>query len=185
MLLAGSFKYVNLGYPSQPLNHLIMKKTILTIVYFLSISILFAQVVVSPDFRIFPSTVSQSEVHVSINKTNPANILVSANTSINMSFSQSYYFSIDGGITWSGSDVLPNGGVGMAIPATDFDASGRGYLTTMARASGSGQDGYMVQYTDDRGFNWSNQGPGRGTCQRFRQGNDCDCRRNANQSLCK
>lgn len=118
-----------------------------------------AQTVVNPDFRILPSTASQSEVHVSINKTSPANIVASANTrSTGGVFSQSYYYSLDGGITWSGSDQLPAGGTGDGDPATDFDASGRAYLTTMTTAT----DGYWVQYSDDRGVDWSNQVRGTG-----------------------
>ena len=118
-----------------------------------------AQTVVSPDFAILPSNYSQSEVHVSINKTSPANILASANTVVPAtgSISQSYYYSLDGGVTWTGSDVLPNGGVGLGDPATDYDASGRAYLTTMTHPGSNIPDGYYVQHSDDRGVDWSNQ----------------------------
>jgi hypothetical protein len=117
-----------------------------------------AQTVVNPDFRIFPSADVQSEVHVSVNKPSPANIVVSANTLVGATLSQSYYYSIDGGITWNGSDLLPSGGTGRGDPSTDFDASGRAYLTTISPAV----DGYMVQYSDDRGVDWSNQARGTG-----------------------
>jgi len=118
-----------------------------------------AQVIVDPDLRIFPTPNIQAEVHVSVNKTNPANVLVSANTwSTAASYNQSYYYSIDGGITWNGSDQLPTGGVGGGDPATDFDASGRGYLATLTTAI----DGYSVQHTDDRGTTWSAQVRGAG-----------------------
>jgi hypothetical protein len=137
---------------------------ILSLLFVLIYLSLPAQVVVSPDFAIFPSADIQSEVHVSINKTSPANILASANTLVGgANQSQSYYYSLDGGITWNGSDLLPGGLSSKGDPATGFDASGRGYITTIS----VGIDGYMVQHSDDRGVDWSGQVRGEGPTGNF------------------
>ena len=111
------------------------------------------------DVQIFPSINSQHEVHISINKTNPWNLIISCNTALG----QGHYFTIDGGITWNGADNLPNSGVGCCDPSTSFDAEGRGYITTMTPAT----DGYFVQNTTDNGFTWSTQIRGSGPTGNF------------------
>jgi hypothetical protein len=121
----------------------------------------------NPDIHIFPSDNSQHEVHISINKTNPLNLIVSANTYTN-TYSQGHYYTLDGGITWFGGDDLPEDGSSLGDPATSFDASGRGYIAGMAKnSSGTGADGYVVQHTDDRGVSWSNQKRGSGPAGGF------------------
>lgn len=109
------------------------------------------------DVRIFPSPNSQHEVHISINKTLPTNLIVSANTSL----SQGNYVSNDGGVTWTGSDRMPNNQAAAGDPSTSFDASGRGYIATMI-PSGNTADGYSVQFTDNQGSTWSNSIRGSG-----------------------
>jgi Secretion system C-terminal sorting domain len=104
------------------------------------------------DVRIFPSTNSQHEVHISINKTAPWNLVVSSNTKIGSLLTQGFFVTNDGGITWSGSDKMPNNQEGRADPSTAFDASGRGYIATLPNAL----DGYLVQFSDDKGITWSN-----------------------------
>jgi len=58
---------------------------------------------VFPDFRIFPSSVNQSEISSSINISNPNIIFAGANTDLG----QGYYVSTNAGSTWYGSDLLP------------------------------------------------------------------------------
>ncbi len=101
------------------------------------------------DVQIYPSTASQHEVHISINKTDPSNIIVSANTSLN----QGLYYTTDGGNSWNGSDFMPNNSDAFCDPSTGFDAAGRGYVTTLKYST---ENGYWVQFTDDEGLNWSN-----------------------------
>lgn len=67
------------------------------------------------DIRIFPSSNPQSEVNISIDPTNSKNILVCAQTIWGNSI-QGYYYSNDGGQTWSGSDHLPNSANGRLAP---------------------------------------------------------------------
>lgn len=118
------------------------------------------------DVHVFPSNVSQSEVHISINKTNPDNLLVSSNlTGQNATNTQGHYFSNDGGITWNGADNMPLGTPSAGDPVTSFDASGNGFLTGMIPTGGI--DGYFVQMTPDGGSTWGSSVRGSGPAGGF------------------
>lgn len=121
------------------------------------------------DIRIFPSANPQSEVHISVNKSNPNNILASANTYWYLGNSvQGYYVTTNGGTSWFGSDTLPNGGGGRGDPSTAFDASGKGYLVTMSSPDPfSDPDGYFVQRTTNFGVSWLPQVRGTGPTAGF------------------
>lgn len=58
---------------------------------------------VFPDFRIFPTSVNQSEISSSIHISNPNIIFAGANTDLG----QGYYVSTNAGVTWFGNDFLP------------------------------------------------------------------------------
>src|SRR6478736_6497010 len=109
------------------------------------------------DVRIFPSSNVQAEVIIAINKTNPLNLLASANTLLGpLSYSQGYYASHDGGATWSGADALQNIQAGKidGDPSVAFSADGTAFLTTIA-AGAFGTAGYWFQRSTDGGANWS------------------------------
>ena len=57
------------------------------------------------DVQIFPSANEQSEVHISTNMQNP-NILVASANTYPGNYNQGRYASTNGGVTWSGSDIL-------------------------------------------------------------------------------
>jgi hypothetical protein len=115
------------------------------------------------DVYVHPSSNPQSEVHLSINPVNPNNILLSCNTvPIGNSF-QGYYYSFDGGLTWTGYDYLPNGGSGRGDPSTAFDAAGNGYIESMAAPNTTADpDGYYIQKTNNGGVSWLPQKRGAG-----------------------
>ncbi len=93
----------------------------------------------------------QVEEHISIDKTNPSNLVLSARTydysaSSSSSESQGCYSSHDGGNTWSGNDYFPNSPTGTVHvnnvytyttssvggdPATAVDADGNMYVASM------------------------------------------------------
>lgn len=100
------------------------------------------------DIHIFTSNAPQTEPHISIDKSNPNNLLISANT-----YSQGYYYSNNGGATWFGSDALPNGGQASGDPSTAFDAGGNAYISTMTGP----MDSYLVQSSANKGVTWTNQ----------------------------
>jgi len=100
------------------------------------------------DIRLFASSNPQSEPHASIDKTNPSNILVSANTA---AYSQGYYYSTDGGRTWSGSDDLPYSAQSLGDPSTAYDASGNAYIAAITIAD----NGYFIQSSSTKGATWT------------------------------
>ncbi len=110
-----------------------------------------------PDVHVFPSNIPQSEVHISINKTNNQSLLVSSNTfPIGNSF-QGAYWSNNSGATWQGDDILPNNGFGRGDPSTAYDALGRGYIATMAPNATDNPNGLFIQRTDNNGLTWQPQ----------------------------
>lgn len=119
----------------------------------------------SPDVRVFPSTLPQSEVHISINKANNQTLLLSSNTFPYapsggfQTSAQGAYWSNNSGTTWQGADVLPNGAFGRADPSTAFDASGNGYIATLNAASvvAPTATGYLIQKTTNNGATWQPQ----------------------------
>ncbi len=144
-------------------------KKLLTLLLFLALfqTNIFSQTAAvatdNADIRIFPSNNPQSEVHISINKAIPQNILVSSNVTGGLAVPQGHYFSQDGGVVWDGADNLPNNGVGGGDPSTAFDALGRGYLITLTKDI----DGYFLQRSDDLGDNWTTQVRGAGPIKQF------------------
>ena len=105
------------------------------------------------DVRVFPSANVQAEVHISINKLNPNNLVASANTYLPTTYNQGYYYTLDGGNTWNGADQLQNNpGILWGDPSTAFSADGRAHITTIV----SGAGGYLTQNSTNGGANWSN-----------------------------
>ena len=132
------------------------------------------------DIRLNPlSQYPQTEPHISINKNNPSNLLVSMNTS-NTDFNhptnphfnsiQGYYYSMDGGLTWTGSDFLPNESSSYSVgdPSTCFDAAGNAYISTLGPdpvwpANHNDAINYSIQKSIDGGFSWQPQVVGAGS----------------------
>jgi hypothetical protein len=101
------------------------------------------------DVRVFPSANVQAEVHISINKTNPNNLVASCNTYIG-TYNQGYYFTNDGGITWNGANKLQNSPATLfGDPSTGFGANGRAFITTLDPVGG-----YLCQSSTNGGSNW-------------------------------
>jgi hypothetical protein len=110
------------------------------------------------NYRIFPSTVTQTEVLVA-NHPFENTMFVSANSiSFSPSFfvSEGVYVSTDGGNNWFGSDtcsganILFHGG----DPGITIDKDGRFILTRLGRIP---FNGLYSHYSTDMGITWSNQ----------------------------
>ena len=122
-------------------------------IIFLSASVDYAQ----QNFLIFPSLVTQTEPVISINPINPKLIAVSGKT-INTATgftSEGIYVSIDGGLTWNGSDtckgqLIQNHG---GSPQIIVDKTGRLILTHI----GNPQlfVGIYSHYSTDLGSTWT------------------------------
>jgi hypothetical protein len=117
------------------------------------------------DIRLWPSNNHQSEVHISIDKTNPCNLVASANTYTDEN-SQGYYYSTDGGNTWQGSDDMPNNSDSSGDPSTAYDASGNAYIAGMLETNHV-EDGYFIQRSANKGTSWSNQTRAAGPAPNF------------------
>ncbi len=110
----------------------------------------FAQTDVN-DIRVFPSSNPQSEIHISISRFNPLNLIISANT-YTTTYEQGYYISNNNGSTWTGADELQNSTSVGGDPSTAFNAIGDGYISSI---TGNG-DGYFLQTSTNQGLIWSN-----------------------------
>lgn len=110
------------------------------------------------DVRLFPSSHVQSEVIIALNKKYPKNLLASANTLIgSFNYNQGYYASVDGGVTWTGSDALQNIAQGTMVgdPSVAFSANGTAFMTSLGY-NGFSTVGYWFQKSTDGGRNWTN-----------------------------
>jgi hypothetical protein len=114
----------------------------------------------SDDILLFGSTgLLQSEVHVSINKSNPNKLIASALTlNLLSGSSQGYYYSNDAGLTWNGSDNLENSQnpsnptlrLPFSDPSTGIDANGKTYISSLLTTGNIG-----IQTSVNGSTNWS------------------------------
>jgi hypothetical protein len=110
------------------------------------------------DVRVFPSPNSQSEIHLSISHANPNVLLLSSNTVPNAYSIQGAYWSTNGGLTWAGSDHLPDNAYGAGDPSTAFDAAGNAYLVTLKSPCGGCEPiAYGVQKSTNNCTTWAPQ----------------------------
>jgi hypothetical protein len=113
----------------------------------------------STDFRIFPSSVTQTEPIVCINPLNYTILFASAYT-INTSsgfISEGVYTSTNGGYNWSGSDVCngPNISNHGGDPGVSIDKNGVFIITHIGNNSLPSFYGIYAHYSTDMGANWS------------------------------
>ncbi len=111
---------------------------------------------ISKNFRIYPSSVTQTEVFVTNHPTN-ANILFSSANTINLAtgfISEGIYVSTDGGVTWNGTDTCKGPPVlfHRGDPGIAIDKDGRFILTRLGF-----QDGLFSHFSTDNGITWSSQ----------------------------
>ena len=119
-------------------------------------------IVDSKDVRVFPSPNVQSEVHISINHKNPNNLIASANTLLGAKkgrviYNQGYYFSKNGGQSWSGADFLQTAPLDDVAgdPSTGFAANGTAIITTINFSEQLFDYGYLFQKSSNGGDTWS------------------------------
>lgn len=106
------------------------------------------------DMRVLSSSNPQSEVHISIDKTNPNNILASANT-FTTNYNQGYYYTTNGGTSWSGADQLSGSTVLYGDPSTAYDIAGNVFISSMIpNLTAQDADGYYIQKSTNKGATW-------------------------------
>jgi Neuraminidase (sialidase) len=107
--------------------------------------------VVSPNIRVLPNSNQQDEVILVRHPSNQLIMFGSANTTVGgSSYGQGSYITTDGGVTWSGTDLIP----GFSIPSDPgpaIDKNGTIILTTL---DGAGPSIFAV-YSTNNGATWS------------------------------
>ncbi len=121
----------------------------------INIPVLSQTVLDVPKFRIYPSSITQTEPVVTVSPGDKNHVFVSAVTiDVSTGFkSEGIYYSEDGGQTWNGNDVCSGASIynhggdpGVAITST-----GRFILTHI----GQQFPGMYSNYSDDKGDTWS------------------------------
>ena len=97
------------------------------------------------NIRVFPSTNPQSENSIAISEFNSEHLFVSTN----MFFTQSYFFSTNGGMNWFGSENDPNGYSNYGDPVALFNLQGNAYWVTLTQPGGVG-----ITKTTNFGSTW-------------------------------
>ncbi len=105
------------------------------------------------NFRIFPSVYNQIEPTITRHQSNQQILFASAYTINLNSRSEGTYFSTNGGVTWTGSDVCTGSPVQNhgGDPGTIIDKDGVFILTHL----GNIQNGMFANTTTNYGVNWS------------------------------
>jgi len=107
------------------------------------------------DMHVLPSSNPQSEVHISVDKTAPKNVLASANT-YTTNYNQGYYYTTNSGTSWAGADQLSGSTVLYGDPSTAYDANGNVFIASMiANLTAQDADGYFIQKSTNNGSTWS------------------------------
>ncbi|HLG31871.1 MAG TPA: T9SS type A sorting domain-containing protein [Ignavibacteriaceae bacterium] len=110
------------------------------------------------NFRIFPSTISQTEVFIVPHPLNENIMFSSANTWNQSDFfiSEGVYVTTDGGLNWFGSDTCKGEPIYFhgGDPGIVIDKNGRFILTRLSGITGGG---LFSHYSDDLGQSWSFQ----------------------------
>ena len=107
------------------------------------------------DIRIFPTSNLQISPSISINKQNPNNIVISAETyNPSTGINQGYFYTANGGSSWSGAEQMPNNPLSFGgKPHTSFNKSNRAFVLGEA-----GQDGgFFLQSSTNGGSVWGSQ----------------------------
>ncbi len=116
---------------------------------------------VSPNIRIHPNpTTHQFETSIAIHPLNPRIVLIAANAghSSGTVSSIGWYYTTDGGVTWSGKDTLPthmNFTARTGDPAVGIDLDGNLFVNG---TSGASTFSIIAARSTDGGVNWTQTG---------------------------
>lgn len=121
--------------------------TRLIYVFFLFFTLLYGQI---PNIRVSsPSSTDPNETSIAINPVDTSNLVAGANI-------RYYYYSTDGGYTWTQGNLTSPLGV-WGDPCVVFDANGNCYFGHLSNPSSGGYwiDRIVVQKSTNKGINWS------------------------------
>jgi len=110
---------------------------------------------VSPNIRVLPNSNQQNEVILVSSPVNPLIMFGSANTTVGSTYGQGMYLTTNGGVTWFGSDILPNLPDSTSDPAPIIDKNGVLIFTTLNMISANIAT-LISNYSTNNGTTWSN-----------------------------
>ena len=107
---------------------------------------------ITPNVRVLPNSNQQDEIYLASNPNTPMLLFGSANTTVGSSFGQGCYVSTNGGLTWYGTDLMPNMPSSTSDPAPAIDKNGVFVFTTLNTVGTA----FMIgSYSTNYGVNWS------------------------------
>lgn len=110
----------------------------------------YANITLHPD-----ANVDQSEMSISAAPGNTPDVLAGDNATVQSASpvdnNQGYYFSSNGGVSYSGSDTLPTNSTDLADPAVANDLNGNAFFAFLKG------DGIAVKKSPDGGATWSSE----------------------------
>jgi hypothetical protein len=112
-----------------------------------------ADATVGPNFRVKPGNTTQSELSIDVHPTNSNIVFGSANATnwpVSTLYGTGVYWSLDGGVNWTGFDNPPFGS-NSGDPVSVIGADGRMYENYITNSYGQG-----VAVSTNNGVNWNN-----------------------------
>jgi hypothetical protein len=107
---------------------------------------------VGANFRVLPNSNEQDELYLSYNPAWPNVMFGSANTTVGSTYGQGVYVTTNGGVTWYGTDLMPNEPSSTSDPGPAIDKNGTFVFTSL----NTGGTAFMYsQYSTNFGVNWS------------------------------
>ncbi len=107
---------------------------------------------VGPNVRVLPNSNQQDEVVLCSWTANPNVMFGSANTTVGSSYGQGVYATTNGGVTWYGTDLMPNEPGSTSDPAPTIDKNGTFVFTSLNTVGTAFMYG---QYSTNYGVSWS------------------------------
>jgi len=107
---------------------------------------------VGPSFRVYPNPSAQQDEIVLVRHPTNQNIMFGgANTTVSGIFGQGGYITTNGGVNWTGNDLLPPFTQSSSDPAPAIDKDGRIIFTTLD------VPGIVAAYSTNNGVSWSSR----------------------------
>ena len=108
---------------------------------------------ITPNVRVLPNSNQQDEIVLVSQTANPNFMFGSSNTTVGSStYGQGAYMTTNGGVTWYGTDLMPNEPTSTSDPAPAIDKNGVIIFTSLNTAGTAFMYG---QYSTDKGVTWS------------------------------
>ena len=114
--------------------------------------------VVAPNIRVLPGTVSQTEVPITISRANPLLMFGSSNAVNGSTINSGSYMTTDGGNSWFGTNTINNGNTAnqRGDPGPAYGKDSRLIFTHLSSTSNfGGVTGMQAEYSTNFGVNFS------------------------------